>query len=145
MSTFAWVMLGIAVFIGGQWMMMRPGARDQALMHLRESARKKGLQPRLMVPPEWLPGPDRRMVACYTLIVPQAAMPYWRAHFENGQWRTVTPGLDRLAGVTLPACADQLLAMEGQANAIAFYWRETAGEAALDELKQLLQHLAASK
>jgi len=41
MSTFAWVMLGIAVFIGGQWMMMRPGARDQALMHLRESARKK--------------------------------------------------------------------------------------------------------
>ena len=83
------------------------------------------------------------MVACYTLIIPSALMPYWRAERIDGRLRTVSPGLDRLAGLELPAAADLLLAIEAQANAVSFYWQEEASEDVLDEIKALLRALAA--
>lgn len=140
MSTFIWVMLAIAVFVGGQILAMRPNGRDQALMRLRETARKTGLQPRLLPPPDWLKQQHRQLVACYTLIVPTAEMPYWRAQQVDGQWQTVS-GKDHLQGIEFPPAAGQLLALEGQANAVSFYWQETAGEDVLEELKALLKAL----
>lgn len=144
MSTFAWVMLAIVVFMGGQWMMMRPNPREQALLRLREAARKKGLQPRLLPPPDWLPQERRHMVAAYTLIIPSARMPYWRAMPREGQWTTVSGSRDLLAGVVLPPVASRLLAIEGQANAMTLYWEEAGGEELLDDLKAFLQVLAAN-
>jgi cbb3-type cytochrome oxidase subunit 3 len=47
LHNFWWVILLVAVFVGGQWMMMRPNPREQRVMHLREAARKMGLQPNL--------------------------------------------------------------------------------------------------
>lgn len=143
MSQLAWVLLAIGIFMLGQFMMMRPSAREASLMHLRESARKRGLQPRLVSAPSWLKQDHPRMVACYTLIIPSALMPYWRAERMDGRLRTVSPGLDRLAGLELPAAADLLLAIEAQANAVSFYWQEEAAEDVLDEIKALLQVLAA--
>lgn len=141
MTAFIWIMLAVVIFVGGQILAMRPNARDQALLTLRETARKTGLQPRLLVAPEWLKQDSRQMVACYTLIVPEAVMPYWRVQRIDDQWKTVS-GEDRLPGIVMPAAADHLLAMEGQANAACFYWRETAGAEVLEDLKSLLQLLA---
>ena len=74
MTAFIWIMLAVVIFVGGQILAMRPNARDQALLTLRETARKTGLQPRLLVAPEWLKQDSRQMVACYTLIVPEAVV-----------------------------------------------------------------------
>lgn len=144
MSQFAWVMLAIGIFVLGQWMMMRPNARESGLMHLREAARKRGLQPRLLPAPTWLVQEHRKMVPVYTLIVPNAVMPYWRAQWAEGRLQTVTPGLDRLAQLTPPDSVKLVLAIEAQANAVSFYWEEEAGEQVLDELKAFLLALASA-
>lgn len=142
MSTFSWVLLGIGLFIFGQFMMMRPSVRERTLMQLREAARHMGLQPRLVVPPAWMRRESRQLVACYTLIVPGGGMPYWRAESSDGVMKTVTPGLDRLAGVVAPPAASRLLGLEAQANAICFYWMEDGGEPELEELKAFLGQLS---
>ena len=142
MQNFWWVILLVAVFVGGQWLMMRPNPRDQRLMHLREAARKIGLQPKLVPPPEWLHSDSRQFIACYSLIVPTAKLPYSRAERQSdGLWQTVA-GDNLLATATLPAEAAYLLAVEAQANSICFYWQEDASQEVLEPLKAWLQQLA---
>ena len=65
-------MVLIAVFVGGQWFMMRPNPREQRLMLLRDAARKMGFQPKLVPPPSWYVTDSRQFIACYSLIVPTA-------------------------------------------------------------------------
>lgn len=142
MSHFAWVMLAIAVFISGQWMMMRPSAHEQRLMRLREAARKMGIQARLLPAPDWLKPRLSGMVACYAVLVPEARLPYCRAECRDGQWQAVS-GADVLRGQPLPAQAARLLAVEAQANSICWYWREEGDEADLAVLRDWL--LAAAR
>lgn len=144
MSQLLWVLLVIGIFMLGQFMMMRPSAREAALMRLRESARKYGIQPRLVSSPSWLKSRHPGLIACYTLIIPSAQMPYWRAEQVEGVLKTVTPGHDMLAGHDLPAAAGLMLAIEAQANAVSFYWLENAGEDVLGEIKTFLQRLSAA-
>ena len=142
MHNFWWVILLVAVFVGGQWMMMRPNPREQRVMHLREAARKMSLQPRLVPPPDWFKTDNKQFIACYSLIVHTAKLPYSRAERQaDGTWKTVT-GNDLLAKTVLPAEADFLLAIEAQANSISFYWQEDAAQTALEPLKTWLTALA---
>lgn len=145
MSTFVWVMVAVGLFIWGQLLLMRPDRHEKALMHLRDAARKQNLQPRLVAAPEWLV-PRSGMVACYSVILPQARLPYWRAQPNaQGQWQTVAGGLDLLQGITLPAELSMALALEGQANSVSLYWREQAGPEVLPIFKQLLLQLGENK
>lgn len=142
MQNFWWAILLIAVFVGGQWMMMRPNPREQRLMLLRDNARKMNLQPRLVPPPEWFKTDSRQFVACYSLIVGSAKLPYSRIERQaDGSWKAVV-GTDLVAKVALPPQADYLLAIEAQANSISFYWQEEAGLEVLEPLKQWLLQLA---
>ncbi len=102
MSTFSWVLLGIGLFIFGQFMMMRPSVRERTLMQLREAARHMGLQPRLVAPPAWLRQESRQLVACYTLIVPGGG---WVDRAETGAWAEVRRGdlVERIAAVAATA------------------------------------------
>lgn len=143
MSNFWWIILLVAVFVGGQWAMMRPNPREQRVMHLRDAARKMGLQPKLVPPPEWFKTESRQFIAFYSLIVPTAKLPYSRAERQaDGTWKTIT-GNDLLVKAALPSQADLLLAIEAQANSISFYWQEEAEQAVLEPLKAWLQSLAA--
>ena len=142
MSNFWWIILLVAVFVGGQWAMMRPNPREQRVMHLRDAARKMGLQPKLVPPPEWFKTESRQFIACYSLIVPTAKLPYSRAERQaDGTWKTIT-GNDLLVKAALPSQADLLLAIEAQANSISFYWQEEAEQAVLEPLKIWLTALA---
>ena len=122
--------------------MMRPNPREQRVMHLRDVARKMGLQPKLVPPPEWFKTESRQFIACYSLIVPTAKLPYSRAERQaDGTWKTIT-GKDLLVKAALPPQADLLLAIEAQANSISFYWQEEAEQAVLEPLKAWLTALA---
>ncbi|PTQ90433.1 hypothetical protein [Agitococcus lubricus] len=141
MDKFWWVILLISVFIGGQWMMMRPSPREKHLMLLREAARKLGLQPKLIPPPEWLVLEHKQFIACYSLIIPTAKFAYSRCQQQQGQWRCMT-GTDLLAKTALIPQASYLLAIEAQANSISFYWQEEAGMDVLEPIKAWLTTLA---
>jgi hypothetical protein len=54
-------------------------------------------------PPEWFKTDSKQFIACYSLIVPTAKLPYSRAERQaDGTWKTVT-GNDLLAKTVLPA------------------------------------------
>lgn len=144
MSNFWWVMAAVVIFVLGQWLMIRPSPYEQKLLKLREAARKMGLQPRLVPQPDWLKTERKTLVACYSLIVPTAKIAYFRAERKtDGSWR-IAVGADCLAGIALPDEAQHLLAVEGQANSISFFWREEAGVDVLAPLKTWLEALANS-
>lgn len=142
MQNFWWVIALIAVFVGGQWLMMRPNPREKRLMLLREAARKIGLQPKLVAPPEWLHSDSRQFIACYSLIVPTAKLPYSREQRQaDGVWQ-VAAGQGLVHKVALIPEEKYLMAIEAQANSICFYWQEEASIETLEPLKAWLQQLA---
>lgn len=147
MSNFWWVMALIIIFIFGQWTMLRPSPYEQRLLRLREAARKMSLNPKLVPPPEWLKTEHKQWIARYSIILADSKMAYFRAEKQaDGQWKTVV-GTDVLGNTELPADAANLLAVEGQANSVAFYWRETINQEVaspdnLPALKTWLETLA---
>jgi hypothetical protein len=145
MSNFWWVMAAVVIFVLGQWLMIRPSPYEQKLLKLRESARQLGLLPRLAPQPDWLKTERKQLIACYSVIIPTAKLGYFRAERQaDGRWRTAA-GVDYLAGVSVPDEAQFLLAVEGQANSLAFFWREEAGPEVLAPLKTWLEALANSQ
>jgi hypothetical protein len=145
MKTFL-IILGIAfVMVLGQVLMLRPSARDKALIALREAARQQGLNPRLMPRPEWLRvEPDLRLVACYSVFVEEGGqgLPHWLAERQNdGEW-VERIGKDVLAGLELPGEAAALLAVEARSNSLSLYWTESLGPEALPVLSRLLFNIA---
>lgn len=144
MDKFWWVIGLIAVFVGGQWFMMRPNPREQRLMLLREAARKMGFQPKLVPPPSWYVTDSRQFIACYSLIVPTAKLPYSREQRQvDGSWQVVA-GQGLLHKVALIPEEKYLMAIEAQANSISIYWQEDATIEALTPLKAWMQQLANS-
>lgn len=122
--------------------MLRPNPREQRLMALRDAARKMGLQPRLVPPPEWLkhievPG---RLVACYISLLPEGeSLTYWRIQKDSqGQWETRSGPEALLAKLDIPD-QPELLAIEARANAISLYWLED-GEIEQLSVLSLLAH-----
>ena len=69
-------------------------------------------------------------------------MPYWRAEKQrDNSWKTVA-GDDFISKQQIPAIAGAVLAVEGQANSVSFYWYEEAGIDALEPLKSWMEALA---
>lgn len=146
MSTFLIVLLVVVAFVVGQWSLLRPSARDTRLMQLRSDARKLGLHPRLLAPPEWYRGerPVGGLLACYSLLTEEGSkgLSYFRAErLSDGEWVTRAGDASLLGSLSLPPEAEKLLALEAQANAVSFWWQEGAGPEALPALRSLLQQL----
>jgi hypothetical protein len=145
-STFLIVLLVVVAFVVGQWSLLRPSARDTRLMHLRSEARKLGLQPRLLAPPEWYRGerPVGGLLGCYSLLLPEDAkgLPYFRAERTlDGEWVVRAGDAAVLSGLTLPAEAEKFIALEARANAASIWWTEGAGAEALPAMHSLLSQL----
>ncbi len=144
MKVFIILMVLVLLYVIGQVLMLRPNPREQALMLLREAARRLGLQPRLVPPPSWLQQPVAgRLVACYILLVEEGgSLPYWRAERDaQGRWQTKSGDAGVLAKLSLPAEAEALIALETRANAASLYWQEGLKPEALPALAQLLKDL----
>ncbi|HEX4869114.1 MAG TPA: hypothetical protein VFV15_00110 [Moraxellaceae bacterium] len=146
MSTFAVVLIVVVAFVLGQMSLLRPSARDTRLMQLRAEARKAGLQPRLLAPPDWYRGerPVGGLLACYSLLLPEDApgLPYFRAErLSDGEWVTRSGEGAVLRGLDLPPEAARLLALEARANAVSAWWKEEGGPEVLPALHSLLHQL----
>lgn len=146
MSTFAIVLLVVVAFVVGQMSLLRPSARDTRLMQLRAEARKAGLHPRLLAPPEWYRGarPTGGLLACYSLLLPEDSpgLPYFRAErLDDGEWVLRAGAGEVLKSLALPPEAAKLLALEARANAVSAWWTEAAGPEALPALVALLSDL----
>lgn len=139
MTVFFIIMGVVLLYVLGQALMLRPNPREQALMALREAARKLGLQPRLVPPPEWLkvevPG---RLVGCYILLAGEGeSLPYWRIEHRPEGWCTCAGNERLLPMLELPSLPG-LLAVEARANAVSLYWTEGAEAGDLPALHALL-------
>lgn len=146
MSTFAIVLVVVVAFVLGQMSLLRPSARDTRLMQLRAEARKAGLHPRLLAPPDWYRGarPDGGLLACYSLLLPEDApgLPYFRAErLDDGGWVVRAGAGEVLRSLALPPEAEKLLALEARANAVSAWWTESAGAESLPALSALLADL----
>ena len=81
-------------------------------------------------------------IACYSLIVPTAKLPYSREQRQaDGSWQVVA-GQGLLHKVALIPEEKYLIAIEAQANSISIYWQEDATIEALTPLKAWMQQLA---
>jgi hypothetical protein len=145
-STFALALLIVVAFVVGQLMLLRPNPRENRLMALRAEARKLGLQPRLLAPPEWYHGerPAGGLLACYALLLgeDEKGLPYFRAERRaDGTWEVRAGQPAAWAGLALPPEADALLALETRANSVSLWWTEGANPEALPALYLLLQQL----
>jgi hypothetical protein len=142
MISFWWILALVFAFVGGQMLMLRPNKREQAELLLRNTAKKMNIQPHLVPPPKWLKTNDKQFIACYSVIIPTAKMPYWRAEKQSDHsWKTVA-GDDFISKQPIPDMASVVLAVEGQANSVSFYWYEEAGIEALEPLKNWMEALA---
>lgn len=146
MSTFAIALLVVVAFVAGQLLLLRPNPHEQRLMALRAEARRIGLQPRLLAPPEWYRGerPAGGLLACYSLVLgeDEKGLPYFRAErIANGIWEVRAGQPVSLASLQFPPEADALLAIETRANSVSLWWTESLGQEALPALHSLLQHL----
>ncbi len=146
MSTFLIVLFIVVAFVVGQVSLLRPSRRETRLMALRLEARKRGLHPRLLAPPEWYRGerPAGGMLACYSLLAEEGAkgLPYFRAiRLSDGDWIVKEGDRSLLTRLNLPPEAESLLALEAQANAVSLWWNEALTPEALPALHALLQDL----
>ncbi|HET8731796.1 MAG TPA: hypothetical protein VFM34_11900 [Moraxellaceae bacterium] len=146
MSYFAVALIVVVAFVLGQISLLRPSARDTRLMQLRADARKAGMHPRLLAPPEWYRGerPGGGLLACYSLLLPDDApgLAYFRAErLPDGEWVTRSGKTGVLASLSLPPEAGQWVALEARANAVSLWWTEGAGPESLPALHSLLQDL----
>lgn len=146
MSTFLIVLLLVVAFVVGQMSLLRPSARDTRLMQLRSEARRLGLHPRLLAPPEWYRGerPIGGLLACYSLLTEEGAkgLPYFRAErLPDGEWVLRAGDGAVLRAINLPPEAGKLLAIEARANAVSLWWTEGLGPEALPALHSLLRQL----
>ena len=113
---------------------------------MREKARKMGLQPRLVVAPDWTKIPRASesrasMVAYYSVLLPNARLPLMRARVVDQKLQLVH-GDDKFKD--LPVVLKGIYAIDMQANCVGLYWEEESDLRAtqLDEIKTYLQSLA---
>ena len=163
-STAYWIIGTIVIFVLGQWLMLRPNPREQALGQLRDRARKLGLNPRLVKAPAWIwptvasATPRPALVACYSVLLPNATLPLRQMRIENGHWQPISTTKATTKATTNPDTSASIsdtrwgpvpplagaYAVEMQANSISIYWDEEAdlAGAELDKLPEALKLLA---
>lgn len=152
--TGVWIGVGIVLFFLGSIMGLKPSARARRLDDLRMTARRVGLQPRLVVCPDWLVShlkkqpeqPFDNMVAQYGCLIEGGRLPAFDFVAIEGKWQlaehwqefaqTEAVATNKFlfnnalngAPIDLPASiAPYALGLRAQANFIALYWRENVG------------------
>ena len=139
-----WIVVAIVLFVLGSMMALKPSGIDQRLDKLRMTARRLGLNPRLVACPDWVKGKDnelgRGMLGQYGLVLNDVQMPHSRYQAIEGQWRPYTDStasssdsdvatsfnLDKVA-LELPVSIEPFVkALLIKANSIVIYWEDIA-------------------
>lgn len=141
-----WVAIIIVVFVLGSILGLRVSPREKALGNLRDTARKIGLHPRLVVAPDWTSIPmatEKRasMVAYYSVLLPEARLPLLRAKVQD-QMLKVVHGDDKFKDYAMPLKG--IYAIDMQANCVGIYWdeHEDLHATQLEQMKTYLISLA---
>lgn len=141
-----WIAVAIVLFVFGSMMALKPSGIDQRLDRLRMTARRLGLNPKLVACPDWVIGKDneygRGMLGQYGLVLDNVQMPHTRYKAIDGQWRPdsspadSTSGsgehvptsfhLDKVALALPPTIEPFVKALLIKANSIVIYWEDIA-------------------
>ena len=145
-NTGIWVIGFIILFVLGSILGLRVSPREKALGMMREKARKMGLNPRLIVAPDWTGVPmatENRasMVAYYSVIMPDTRLPLMRAKVEDQKLKLIQ-GDEKFND--FPIALKGIYAIDMQANYVGIYWDEESDLKAsqLEDMKAYLLHLA---
>lgn len=157
-----WITIGIVLFVVGSVMALKPSARDMRLDRLRMTARKVGLQPKLVACPDWIIGKNgergKGMIAQYGLILDNISLNPCEYQVIDGEWRPCDHefpanfALDKQP-IDLPSSIQtNVKGLHCKANFICLYWQENIGlgtqnsletsENDLIQLKSQLQNYA---
>lgn len=141
-----WIAVAIVLFVLGSMMALKPSGIDQRLDKLRMTARRLGLNPKLVACPDWVKGKDnelgRGMLGQYGLVLNNVQMSHSRYQAIEGQWRPDTSltdssasssddvakrfNLDKVA-LELPVSIEPFVkALLIKANSIVIYWEDIA-------------------
>lgn len=144
--TGLWVAIFIGVFLLGSIFGLRVSPREKALGMMRETARKMGLNPRLIAAPDWTGVPmatesRASMVAYYSVLMPDTRLPLMRAKIEEQKLKLIQ-GDEKFND--FPIALKGIYAIDMQANYVGIYWDEESDLKAsqLDDMKAYLLHLA---
>ena len=142
-----WIAIAIVLFVFGSMMALKPSGIDQRLDRLRMTARRLGLNPKLVACPDWVRGRDneygRGMLGQYGLVLDNVQMPHSRYQAIEGQWRPdvsdkvsnqITSNqnvpasfyLDKVALALPPSIEPFVKALLIKANSIVIYWEDIA-------------------
>lgn len=129
-----WITVAIVIFILGSIMGLKPSARDTYLDNLRMTARKVGLQPKLVACPHWIVGrtgeKGKGMIAQYGLIVEDGKMSPCDYQIIDDEWRPMTDNfsanfaLDKHKAEITPDITPTIQGISCKANFICLYWQE---------------------
>lgn len=140
-----WIAIAIVLFVLGSMMALKPSGIDQRLDKLRMTARRLGLNPKLVACPDWVKGKDneygRGMLGQYGLVLDNVKLPLTRYQVIDGQWRPASKAsssendslpvqanfsLDKEA-LALPASIEPFVkALLVKSNSIIVYWEDIA-------------------
>ena len=143
-----WIAIAIVLFVLGSMMALKPSGIDQRLDHLRMTARRLQLNPKLVACPDWIRGKDneygRGMLGQYGLVLDNVKLPLTRYQVLDGYWRpdsnansnvnNVPPqanpqanfSLDKVP-LALPASIEPFVkALLIKSNSIVIYWEDIA-------------------
>ena len=137
-----WIAVAIVLFVLGSMMALKPSGIDIRLDTLRMTARKLGLNPKLIACPDWIAGKDgefgRGMIGQYGLVLDDVKLPLSRYQVIDGQWRPVVSSnldsfdqsakflLDKVPLELPSSIAPHVKALATQANSIVLYWEDIA-------------------
>lgn len=86
-----WIAIAIVLFVLGSMMALKPSGIDQRLDHLRMTARRLQLNPKLVACPDWIRGKNneygRGMLGQYGLVLDNVKLPLTRYQVIDGRWR----------------------------------------------------------
>lgn len=136
-----WITIIIIIFIVGSIMGLKPSARESRLDKLRMTARKLGLQPKIVACPNWLSAngdPTQKgkgMIAQYGIILDHATLTPCDYQIIDGHWRPYTGNhpanfaLDNFSVKNQPlelptSIAPFVKGMSFKANFACIYWLE---------------------
>ncbi|MFW2177967.1 MULTISPECIES: hypothetical protein [unclassified Moraxella] len=134
-----WITLIIILFIVGSVMGLKPSAKETRLDRLRTTARKLGLNPKLVPCPNWItPNDDplnkgKGMIAQYGVLIEHASLPACDYQLIDGLLRPYTDNnpanftLDNQPLELPNSIAPFVKGLSFKANFACIYWQENIG------------------
>ncbi len=130
-----WIAIGVALFVLGSIMGLKPSAVDVRLDKLRMTARRLELNPKLVACPDWLRGKNNEfgkgMMGQYGIVIDGMKLPHVRYEMLENQWRAekiddevgkTDFSLDKMALELPKGIEPYVKGLEAKANSIQIYW-----------------------